>query len=85
MKSRNIGCQGCKKKQPKGLGVVVHALNSGTREAEGWISASSRKAWITYRETLSQKGGRVCGEEKNPALTFVDTLGKKAKCSSVRL
>jgi hypothetical protein len=45
-------------------GVVVHAFNSSTREAEAGGSLSSRTAWSTegvpgqpglYRETLSRK------------------------------
>ena len=47
-----------------GPGVVVHAFNHSTREAEAGVFLSSRPAWSTkwvpgqpglYRETLSQK------------------------------
>jgi hypothetical protein len=46
------------------LGIVVHAFNPSTREAEAGGFLSSRPAWSTkwvpgqpglYRETLSQK------------------------------
>ena len=47
-----------------GPGVVVHAFNHSTREAEAGVFLSSRPAWSTkwvpgqpglYRETLSKK------------------------------
>jgi hypothetical protein len=49
-------------------GVVVHAFNPSTHEAEADGFLSSRPAWSTgiYRETLSQKKPQTNKQDKLP-------------------
>jgi hypothetical protein len=60
-------------KESAALGVVAHAFNPSTWEAEAGESLSSRPAWSTegvpgqsglHRETLSQKNKRGGGERE---------------------